>query len=57
MNRVVVPARQAAQAGGIDSLEAIHGLLKSFNIRAQVIYPFVASKKATVVFILKGPQV
>jgi hypothetical protein len=27
-NRVVVPARQATQSGGIDSLESILGLLK-----------------------------
>ncbi len=49
---VVVPALQATQAGGIDSLEANPGLLKSFEIRAQVIYPYVASKKAPIVFIL-----
>jgi hypothetical protein len=29
MNRVVVPARQATQSGGIGSLESILGLLKS----------------------------
>jgi hypothetical protein len=34
-NSVVVPARQATQAGGIDSLESILGLLKSLKIRAQ----------------------
>ena len=28
------PARQATQAGGIDALESITGLLKSFKIRA-----------------------
>ena len=33
-NSVVVPARQATQAGGIDSLESIPGLLKSLKIRA-----------------------
>ncbi len=33
MNRVVVPARQATQAGRIDSLELILGLLKTFKIR------------------------
>jgi hypothetical protein len=50
---VVVPARQATKkAGGIDSLEAIPELLKSFKIWAQVIYPFVASKKATILLIL-----
>jgi hypothetical protein len=49
LEKVVVPARQATQDGGIDSLEAIPGLLKSFKIRAQAIYPFVASKKATIV--------
>ncbi len=31
-NRVVTPARQAKQAGGIDSLESIPWLLKSFKI-------------------------
>jgi hypothetical protein len=31
-NRVVVPARQATKAGGIDSLESIPGLLKSSKI-------------------------
>jgi hypothetical protein len=30
-NRVVVPARQATQAGGNDSLESILGLLKSLK--------------------------
>ncbi len=34
-NRVVVPARQATQPGGIGSLESILGLLKSLKIRAQ----------------------
>ncbi len=34
MNRVVVPARQSTQAGRIDSLELILGLLKTFKIRA-----------------------
>ncbi len=33
-NRVVVPARRTTQAGGIDSLESILGLLKSLKIRA-----------------------
>jgi hypothetical protein len=33
-NRVVVPARQATQPGGIGSLETILGLLKSLKIRA-----------------------
>jgi hypothetical protein len=33
-NRVVVPARQAAQSGGIDSMESIHGLLKSLKIQS-----------------------
>ncbi len=37
-NRVVVPARQATQPGGIGSLESILGLLKSLKIRAQIIY-------------------
>jgi hypothetical protein len=32
-NRVVVPARQATQRGGIGSLESILGLLKSLKIR------------------------
>ncbi len=31
--RVVVPARQATQPGGIGSLESIIGLLKCLNIR------------------------
>ncbi len=35
-NRVVLPARQAPQPGGIGSLESIHGLLKSLKIRAQI---------------------
>jgi hypothetical protein len=35
MNRVVVPARQATQPGGIGSLESIFGLRKSIKIRAQ----------------------
>jgi hypothetical protein len=35
-NTVVVAARQATQAGGIDSLESILGLLRSFKIRALV---------------------
>jgi hypothetical protein len=34
MNRVVLPARQATQPGGIGSLESILGLLKSLKIRA-----------------------
>ncbi len=34
-NRVFVPARQATQPGGIGSLKAILGLLKSLKIRAQ----------------------
>jgi hypothetical protein len=34
-NRVIVPARQATQAGGIHSLESIPGLLKRLQIRAQ----------------------
>ncbi len=33
-NRVVVPARQATQVGGIGSLESILGLLKSLQIQA-----------------------
>jgi hypothetical protein len=33
-NRVVVPARQATQPGGIGSLESILELLQSFKIRA-----------------------
>ncbi len=41
MNRVVVPARQATQPGGIDSPESILELLKSLKIRAQdlIIFP------------------
>ncbi len=38
-NRVVVPARQATQLGGIGSLESILWLLKSLKIRALTI-PF-----------------
>ena len=34
-NRVVVPARRAAWAGEVDSLESIPGLIKSLKIRAQ----------------------
>ncbi len=39
------PARQAAQAGGIDSLESILGRLESLKIRAQasVIFPLFYS--------------
>ncbi len=33
-NRVVVPACQATQAGGNDSVESILGLLNSLKIRA-----------------------
>jgi hypothetical protein len=33
-NRVIVPARQAKKAGGIDSLKSISGLLKGLKIRA-----------------------
>ncbi len=33
-NRVVLPARQSTQAGGIESLESIPGLHKSLHIRA-----------------------
>jgi hypothetical protein len=33
-NRVVVPARQATQPGGIGSLKSILGLLKSLKIQA-----------------------
>ncbi len=33
-NKVVVPARQATQPGGIGSLESILGLLESLKIRA-----------------------
>jgi hypothetical protein len=36
MNRVVIPARQGTQPGGIGSLESIIGLLKSLKIRARV---------------------
>jgi hypothetical protein len=34
-NRVVVPARQAAQAYGTGTLESILGLLKSLKFRAR----------------------
>ncbi len=34
-NRVIVPARQAIEAGGIHSLESIPGLHKRLKIRAQ----------------------
>jgi hypothetical protein len=33
-NRFIAPARQAIEAGGIDSLESNPGLLKSLQIRA-----------------------
>ncbi len=33
------PARQATKYGGIDALETISGLLKSFKIRALHLYP------------------
>ncbi len=33
-NRVIVPARQATKACGIDSLESIPTVLKRFKIRA-----------------------
>jgi hypothetical protein len=33
-NRVIVPARQATKAGGIDTVELIPGLLKRLQIRA-----------------------
>jgi hypothetical protein len=36
MNRVAVPARQVTEAGGIDCLESIPGLLKSLKIRTVV---------------------
>jgi hypothetical protein len=35
-NRVIVPARQATYAGGIDTLGLIPGLHKRLKIRAQV---------------------
>ncbi len=38
-NRVLVPARQATKAGGIDSLELIPKLLKSLKILAQLTSP------------------
>jgi hypothetical protein len=38
-NRVVVPDRQAAYAGGIDLLESTLPILKSLKIRAQMSYP------------------
>jgi hypothetical protein len=38
MNRVVVPARQATQPGGIGSLESILRLLKSLKIRTRTVY-------------------
>jgi hypothetical protein len=34
MNRVIVPARQASKAGGINSLESIPGVHKRLKIRA-----------------------
>ncbi len=36
-NRIVVPARQVTQPGGIGFLELILGLLKSLKIRAQAV--------------------
>ncbi len=35
MNRVIVPARLATLAGGIDAFESIPGLHKRLKIRAQ----------------------
>jgi hypothetical protein len=43
MNRVVVPARQATQPGGIGSLGLIFGLLKSLKIRALTKYSVIPS--------------
>ncbi len=37
-NKVIVPVRQAAYAGGIDSLESIAGLLKRLQIRVQTVF-------------------
>jgi hypothetical protein len=47
MNRVIVPARQATQAGGIDSLESIPGLHKRLQIWPLVIsfFPLLFSKR------------
>ncbi len=42
MNRVVVPARQATQPGGIGSLDSILWLRKSSKIRAQILNPVTA---------------
>jgi hypothetical protein len=36
-NRIVVPARQVTQPGGIGSLELILGLLESLKIRARAV--------------------
>jgi hypothetical protein len=36
---VVIPARSATKAGGIDSLESIPGILKSLKIRALNLLP------------------
>ncbi len=33
-NKLIIPARQATYAGGIDSLESILGFIKSLKIRA-----------------------
>jgi hypothetical protein len=38
MDKIVVPARQATQAGGIGSFESIIGLLKSLKIRPQFFF-------------------
>ncbi len=51
-NRVVVMARQATEAGGIDSLESILGLLKSLKIRALCTQLALISILARVVAIL-----
>ncbi len=45
-NRVVVPARQATQAGGIDTLESIPGLHKSLKIPALDTYIFKSGMAA-----------
>jgi hypothetical protein len=46
-NRVVVPARQATQPGGVGSLELILGLLKSLKIWALPPSPFSLIKANT----------
>ncbi len=44
VNWVAVPARQASQAGEIDSLESIPGLLNSLKIPSLIVFDFLLGK-------------